>query len=231
MQPRILTNKLKYCQRVLSFSGVPCPSFWKDPTMNSALPYLPTRRSRFWIAFVCAAAIHIGAIVLANKSEKTAIQDFGPRETDIEVIETGPEPTPPEESVSPPLPQASPDEETFLEENRTPRRVRPSNKTRVAHFTRGTLIPFGSVKALVLYAPRPPYPYEARRQRMTGSGIALLTVDAEVGNVTSVRMMQSCGNPILDNATLEALRKWRFKPGSTVNVQVPITYTLTGVSY
>lgn len=95
----------------------------------------------------------------------------------------------------------------------------------------GTPARFGSVKALVMYAPRPVYPYEARRQRMTGSGIALLAVDPAVGNVTSVRMTQSCGNVILDNATLEALRRWRFKPGSVLTVQVPITYTLTGASY
>ena len=29
---------------------------------------------------------------------------------------------------------------------------------------------------MVVYAPRPVYPYEARRQRVTGSGIALLTL-------------------------------------------------------
>jgi TonB family protein len=199
--------------------------------MNGALAYLPTRRWRFWIAFVCATAIHVGAVVMANKSEKTTIQDFRPPVTDIEVIDIGPDQTPPEESLPTPLPPSSPDEERFSEENRTPRPVRPSNKTRVARYTRGTPTLFGSVKALVLYAPRPPYPYEARRQRMTGSGIALLTVDPAAGNVTSVRMTQSCGNLILDSATLETFRRWRFKPGSAASVQVPITYTLTGASY
>jgi TonB family protein len=96
---------------------------------------------------------------------------------------------------------------------------------------RGTVARLGAVKALVIYAPRPVYPYEARRQRITGSGIALLTVDPEVGNVTSVRMTQSCGNTILDNATLDAFRRWRFKLGSALSVEVPITYTLTGASY
>jgi TonB family protein len=205
--------------------------FLKGSTMNGALAYLPTRRWRFWIAFASAAAIHIGAVVLANKSEKTAIQDFRSLETDVEVIDTGPEQKPPEESLPPALPQSSPDEETFLEETRTPRPVRPGNKTQVTRYTGGTPTMFGSVKALVLYAPRPPYPYEARHQRMTGSGIALLTVDSAVGNVTSVRMTHSCGNVILDNATLEAFRRWRFKPGSALSVQVPITYTLTGASY
>src|SRR2546430_1109577 len=63
----------------------------------------------------------------------------------------------------------------------------------------------GSVKALTMYAPRPAYPYEARRGRITGSGIADLTVNPGVGYVIDARMAQSTGSMILDNATLEAL--------------------------
>jgi periplasmic protein TonB len=89
----------------------------------------------------------------------------------------------------------------------------------------------GSAKALALYAPKPNYPYEARRSGTTGSGIAQLTVNSAAGNVVDVRMAQSTGSPILDNATVSAFRRWRFKPGVASNVNVPITYTLTGVSY
>ena len=88
----------------------------------------------------------------------------------------------------------------------------------------------GSVKALTLYAPRPVYPYEARRERITGSGIAELIVAPSVGTVIDARMAQSTGSVILDNATLDAFRRWRFKPGAA-NIRVPVTYTLTGVSY
>ena len=83
----------------------------------------------------------------------------------------------------------------------------------------------------LILANRPLYPYEARRHRITGSGIALLIVDPTDGDVTAVQMAQSCGNAILDNATLGAFRRWRFKPGTAPTVQVPITYTLTGASY
>ena len=201
--------------------------------MNAALPYRPCQRWRFWIAFACAAAIHAGAIVLANgKSEKIAVQDFHPPGVDIEMVGAAPEPEPPEESAVPPLSeQLSPDENAFTEETRTPPPVRPHKKGRIASFVRGTTARLGTVKASVLYAPRPVYPYEARRQRITGSGIALLSVDPAVGSVTNVRMTQSCGSVILDNATLETLRRWRFKAGSVPNVEVPITYTLTGASY
>ena len=200
--------------------------------MNAALLYRRRQAWTFGIAFACAAAIHIGAVVLAKgKSDKTTIQDFRPLGADIEVLVTDPEHVPPEESVVPPPPQFPPDEETFSEENRTPQPVRPRKKLRITSFTKGTTASFGSVEALVMYAPRPVYPYEARRQRMTGSGIALLSVDPIVGNVTSVRITRSCGSVILDNATLEAFRRWRFKPGTAPSVEVPITYTLTGASY
>jgi TonB family protein len=184
----------------------------------------------FWIAFACAAAIHLGAVVLAkSKFEKTTIQDFGPPEVEIKVFNAQPEHVQREDSVM--LPQFSPDEETFLEENRTPRSLRPSTKPRVVSFTRVTSAPFGSIKAPVMYAPRPVYPYEARRHRIIGSGIALLIVDPTDGGVTAVQIAQSCGNAILDSATIEAFRRWRFKPGTARTVQVPITYTLTGASY
>ena len=200
--------------------------------MNTAL-YRPSRRWPVWAAFACATGIHIAAIVVAQgKSDKSAAQDFKPAGVDIEVVNKDPDETPPEDVSMPPPPERiPPDLEAFPEENRTPLPVRPRKKTRVASFVRGTATPLGGVRALVTYAPRPVYPYEARRQRITGSGLALLTVASADGKVVDVRMAQSCGSVILDNATLDAFRRWHFKPGTVERVQVPITYTLTGASY
>jgi TonB family protein len=199
--------------------------------MNAAQLYRPSRRWLFWVALGCATAIHLGAVVLAKgKSDKFVVQDLRPPGVDVEVVGVEPEQTPPEESVAPPE-QVAPQEETFPEESRTLTPDRPPKKRRTASPLSGPRAALGSVKTLVMYAPRPVYPHEARRQRMVGSGIALLTVNPAVGNVTGVRMKQTCGNIVLDNATLDALRRWRFKPGSTLSVEVPITYTLTGVSY
>jgi TonB family protein len=198
--------------------------------MNAAVFYRSRSRWLFWIALACAAAIHLGAVVLARgKSDKVVVQDLRSG-VDVEVLGVEPEQTPPEESVIPPR-QLAPQEETFPEESRTLISDRPHRKTRTASALSGPRATFGSVKTLAMYAPRPVYPYEARRQRMVGSGIALLTVNPATGNVTGVRMKQSCGNIVLDNASLDALRRWRFKPGSVLSVEVPITYTLTGVSY
>ena len=152
---------------------------------------------------------------------------------DVELVDTAePEPALLEESAPPPpLEQIHPDQDSFQEENLTPPPIRAHRKARPPSLIGGTTASLRSVKAMVAYAPRPVYPYEARRQRVTGSGVALLTVDQTSGTVTDVRMAQSCGNVILDNSTLDALRRWRFKPGGVTQVQVPITYTLMGVSY
>ena len=136
-----------------------------------------------------------------------------------------------EESATPPHVRAdSSDQDIFREENLPPPAVRAHRKARPASLFRGTTASLRSVKAMVAYAPRPVYPYEARRQRVTGSGVALLTVDQTFGTVTDVLMAQSCGNAILDNSS-----SMRFEDGvsSPECGQGPsaITYTLRGVSY
>ena len=201
--------------------------------MNPALVYRQHGRSIFWIAFMGAVAIHLGAVALAKtKSPSAKLQDVSPL-PDVEVVDTAePEPALLEQSAPPPpLEQIHPDQDSFQEKNLTPPPIRAHRKARPPSVIGGTTASLPSVKAMVAYAPRPVYPYEARRQRMTGSGVALLTVDQTLGTVTDVLMAQSCGNAILDNSTLDALRRWRFKPGSAARVQVPITYTLMGVSY
>jgi TonB family protein len=201
--------------------------------MNSSLLYRSRRRWMFWIALICAVAIHLGAVVIAKtKSESVKIESFTPLEGDVELISTEPDPILADDSVTPsPLEQIHPDEEILSEENAKELKARPRKRVRPASLIRGTTALLRSVKAMALYAPRPVYPYQARRVRVTGSGMALLTVDPVAGNVTDALMLQSCGNALLDNATLEALRRWRFKPGTAIKVQVPITYTLMGVSY
>jgi protein TonB len=201
--------------------------------MNPAFVYRQHGRPIFWIAFMSALAIHLGALALGKtKSPPATLEDFNPP-GDVEIVDTAePEPAVLEESATPPpLEQIHLDQDSFRDQNFAPPPVSAHRKARPASLVRGKTASLRSVKAMMAYAPRPVYPYEARRQRVTGSGVALLTVDQTLGTVTDVLMAQSCGNAILDNSTLEALRRWRFKPGSVASVQVPITYTLMGVSY
>src|SRR5438552_14270120 len=136
--------------------------------MNTALVYRPGRPGLVCAAFACAAGIHIGAIVVAQgKSDNVAVQDFKLAGADIEIVDKDREETPPEEVAMPPPPeQVHADLEIFPETNRMSPPVRPRKKTRVVSFVRGIAAPLGGVSALVTYAPRPVYPYEARRQRI-----------------------------------------------------------------
>ncbi|PYK96413.1 MAG: hypothetical protein DME32_17745 [Verrucomicrobia bacterium] len=86
-------------------------------------------------------------------------------------------------------------------------------------------------KIFALSAPRPDYPYEARSRHLTGSGIAIISVDPITGFATNVTMEQSIGNPILDDSTLSAFRRGRFRPGSPSRVRIPITFILTRAQY
>jgi TonB family protein len=206
--------------------------------MKAALIYRARSRWLIWVAFGCAVAIHLTAIVLAESRSRVVVTDFGSFEPDVIGIVDDQPPSQEPDVVSSPeeVPQVA-DDEALPQENATQTPVRPRKKTPVSPVVRsigagtGRALHAGSIKALTLYAPRPAYPYEARRGGITGSGIAQLTVNPAVGNVIDARMTQTTGSVFLDNSTLETLRRWRFKPGVASTVEVPITYTLTGVSY
>jgi len=76
---------------------------------------------------------------------------------------------------------------------------------------------------------RPEYPYEARRNHITGRGIVVMKIDPATGNVASCEMAQSTGTDILDQAVLVAVRHWHFKPGTAATVKTPVMFTMDGV--
>jgi TonB family protein len=79
-------------------------------------------------------------------------------------------------------------------------------------------------KALATYAPPPQYPEKARLDGITGSGVCVVSVDPQSGNVTEASMAQGTGNPILDDSAVRTFRKWRFKPGTVSRVRIPIEF-------
>ena len=86
--------------------------------------------------------------------------------------------------------------------------------------------PPASAEEVAISAPRPEYPYDARRHKITGSGVVVFIVDPKSGSVTNAVMAQSTGSPILDNAALRAFRRWRFKPGTATRLKSPITFSM-----
>jgi TonB family protein len=199
-----------------------------------ALIYRPGSRWPTWAAFFCAATIFAGAICLGRTQiEPPLIALPSGDSVDISIDgETEPVEVPDEDRVPDTAPQ---DEDAFPEERveqRPPvvKKERPSSKGAApsAHSPGSVTSPRGRRSAL--YAPRPDYPYEARRQNATGSGIASLTID-QSGLVTGVRMQRSTGKPILDASAMRAFSRWRFRPGTNGVMFVPIVFTLTGASF
>lgn len=192
------------------------------------------RRPPKWpIATALAAAvlIHVSAIAIAFHQEPPATQPTATESAAIGIEFVDEPPTPPDPDISIPLPPP-PSTADFIESQETPRsikkqrtpaRIRPSGQTRLAAA--------GNAKAFVLSAPRPDYPYEARSRHITGSGVAVISVDPNSGSAIDAMMEQSIGNPVLDNSTVSAFRRSRFKPGTPPRVRIPITFMLTGAQY
>jgi TonB family protein len=205
--------------------------------MTAALFYQPNQRWRIGAALGAAALIHLAAIAVASMHSSEKIDDISSTGPPIIEGELTPpdDPTPPPEVVTPPDSQERADS-LFADERTIQPPVRRQDNRRGAPIIRvrntgpGSLS-LSSAKIVALSAPRPEYPYEARRQQITGSGIVAMTVDPVTGMVTEVSMWQSTGSPYLDNAAITGFRRWRFKPGTAFRIKSPITYTLTGAAY
>ena len=85
---------------------------------------------------------------------------------------------------------------------------------------------FAATAQTAIHAAAPIYPLECRARGITGSGIVLATVDKRTGSVVGARMLKSTGNKLLDGSALEALSRWRFKPGTVSQVKIPINFTM-----
>lgn len=79
--------------------------------------------------------------------------------------------------------------------------------------------------------PAPPYPDVARQRGYQGTVIVDAQVNAS-GNVADVRLFQSSGFPLLDQAALRAVKEWIFRPGTRegrqvdMQVHVPVVFQL-----
>jgi TonB family protein len=81
-------------------------------------------------------------------------------------------------------------------------------------------------KQLLLFAARPSYPYEARKQRLSGSGVFDLRFDYETGHLREIHVVESTGQNVLDGHAIGALKLWKAKPRSIHTLRIPITFTL-----
>ena len=76
---------------------------------------------------------------------------------------------------------------------------------------------------------KPPYPEQARAQRLEGVVLLRVSVDTS-GRVTEASIHQGSGHSILDRAALQAVRTWRFTPARqgdrviSATVELPIRF-------
>ncbi|MCI0536786.1 MAG: energy transducer TonB, partial [Verrucomicrobiales bacterium] len=180
------------------------------------------------VAFsVGLTAILFGIIPFAHRIAKP--------ERSLELRKTGAADLPPpvEEETTPPpeaeKPPEAPPEPTLAE---TPQQIPLSADLEVAAGAGGALAGFGEVRALtaiegvkdeafdvadlekrpeaVSQIP-PTYPPELRKARIEGS-VTLVFVLSEEGRVEEPRVENS-SRPEFEKPALEAIRKWRFRPG------------------
>jgi TonB family protein len=78
-------------------------------------------------------------------------------------------------------------------------------------------------KPRLVYAPAPAFPPRAAQPGLSGTGRFRLTFDAN-GNVTNIQLIQSTGNRLFDEASIQTLRQWKCSPGQGWVVTVPVTF-------
>ena len=80
------------------------------------------------------------------------------------------------------------------------------------------------LKSMLIRRVEPVYPEMAKRTRVQGLVILVVTVDEE-GSVTEIRATR--GEPILVEAAIEAVRQWKYTPTLISGKPVPVTATVT----
>jgi TonB family protein len=85
---------------------------------------------------------------------------------------------------------------------------------------------YPSGKEFFIHGWLPKYPFEARRAHEEGEGRFRLYIDKS-GRVTGVKVLQSTGHALLDNAAVKAMMSWQAPPGLRRETEVPFTFTMS----
>lgn len=72
------------------------------------------------------------------------------------------------------------------------------------------------------YTPTPECSKEARKKKINGSTVELTIVVATDGFVRDISVSKPVGYYGLDDAAIKAVKKWRFKPGTSLGKPAPV---------
>ena len=98
--------------------------------------------------------------------------------------------------------------------------------------TKSTFVSSATYKIGSAKNPHPTYPLIARKKGWEGRVIIKAKIDRE-GNVSEIKVLESSGFKVLDNASLETLKKWKFTPAKIGNkfvadtVNIPVKFLIT----
>jgi protein TonB len=109
----------------------------------------------------------------------------------------------------------------------------PHRQTGEAPLTAASLPPAKVRQAIPVYRSNPPpaYPAAARRRGYEGTVVVEVLVSKE-GRVQDLRLFQSSGYALLDQAATAAIKRWLFEPGKAGDeriemwVKVPLRFQL-----
>ena len=78
----------------------------------------------------------------------------------------------------------------------------------------------------LVHTVAPVYSFADRAAWRQGRGIFHVILDRSTGSVVQVAVKQSTGHATLDASAIQALKQWRFRPGSWDAVNVPVTFKM-----
>ena len=81
------------------------------------------------------------------------------------------------------------------------------------------------IGANAIYTPVPPYPPDAFRWNIRGTGQFWVIVNFESGEVEGRQVLQTIGDGRFDRSVTNTLRKWRFRPRTTHSFKMPFSFT------
>jgi TonB family protein len=78
-------------------------------------------------------------------------------------------------------------------------------------------------KPRLVYAPAPSFPSGVSQSGVSGTGRFRLSFDPN-GNVMSVQIIKSTGNPYFDQSAIKTFRQWKSAPSQGWQATVPVTF-------
>lgn len=144
--------------------------------------------------------------------------------------EAKPKAKPEAEPKAGPAPQASGADPHFAASKALPGNVLPNSKNPQGQEAGGA-IAAGNNSPKIINNPKPNYPALARQRGQEGLVLLIVQVD-EKGQPGPIEIKTSSGYPMLDQAALKGIKKWKFQPASLAglpmagSVLVPVEFRL-----